>query len=718
MNFWAIVRFVIGRNQLRRCSKGSTASARCLALVTLLIGLGWLLCPTQAHAQAPRWTIPPGQETCVTSMLDPIGTDCERGDVRIQRFHIEAVFTCGKAIPVVVQLFHPDQCTDCTIRTARFAIKKGEPAPSDALVAAIAEQVKSRESEFRWEQPVSDGMGPPPEAPARFAWEWQSVAARSLIPWVLFAGLVVAWAWRRAGCWDKRDWFVAAGLFAVAACLRFAVPWVPANWYVDFAAPPEGSPMFGKGGFFQVSLLSYVLKAGGDRAVFATNSLLGAASASMAFLAAKCLTGTVRGAVAFGGLVATTPFFVRLSASDAPHVLVLFCFLLAALGVGTWLRGQSWIGISVAVAATLLAAPIRPDTAAGFWLLPWAVLWARGQSSQKQPKDRIAAWLLLCAALLGAVPWLLHVLGSSWHGEAFNFPDVGWLERIVLVVRRAAGVMAFWPTSLTEPLAPAVLKVGYVAGWVVLAVRREKRGMVFLALGLLGSSAAEVITNFGGSLENLAIGRYATLTAVVWMIPVAIALEAGARWVGERKGKRARMAAWVGAWLVVGGSSVPGYREISFYGQEYLFLREALPHEGTVVAIWGPSMKGGSDLDCCLAWPHLLLARSRPALQWYVVEPQRPDAREAVAAVARIPGAVVWYDGPLPGMTPQPFDGADANLMEAYLNNVRDLTRLLDDLGWNAPTREAVLEMAADDSLSSFRPGGGGGVKVGVRSRR
>lgn len=652
------------------------------------------------------------------SMLDPIGTDCRRGDVRIQRSHIEAVFTCGESTPVVVQLFHPDQCTDCTIGTARFGIKKGEPAPSDALLAALAEQVRSQESEFRWERPVSDGMGPPPEAPARFAWEWQSVAARSLIPWVLFAGLVVAWAWRTAGCWDKRDWLVAAGLFAVAACLRFAVPWVPANWYVDFAAPPEGSPMFGKGGFFQVSLLSHVLAAGGDRAVFATNSLLGAAAAGMAFLSARSLTGTMRGAVAFGGLVATTPFFVRLSASDAPHVLVLFCFLLATLGVGTWMRSRSWTGIAVAAAATLLAAPIRPDTTMGFWLLPWTILWMRGPSNQRQPKDRIAAWLLSCAALLGSVPWLLHILGSSWQGENFNFSDVGWLERIVLVLRRAAGVIAFWPKSLTEPLAPAVLKVGYIAGWVVLALDREKRSMVFLALGLLGASAAEVITNFGGSLENLAIGRYATLTAVVWMIPVAVAMDAGARWLGREKGKRARMAAWVIAWLVVCGSSVPGYREISFYGQEYLFLREALPQEGTVVAIWGPSMRGGSDLDCCLAWPHLLLARSRPALRWYVVEPQRPDAREAVADVARIPGRVVRYDGPLPGMVPHPFDGADVDASNAYLSNVRELTDALDDVGWNAPTRQAVLEMAADDSLSSFRPRAGGVVTVALRSRR
>lgn len=107
------------------------------------------------------------------------------------------------------------------------------------------------------------------------------------------------------------------------------------------------------------------------------------------------------------------------------------------------------------------------------------------------------------------------------------------------------------------------------------------------------------------------------------MIPVAIGIEACASWLAHKKGNRAVLAASIAAMLVASVTSLEGYRDLPFYAQEYRFLVDALLHEGTVVTIWGP---------------------------------------------------VVWYDGPLPRMRPNSFDGLDRSGSEAYLEKVRELS--------------------------------------------
>lgn len=153
----------------------------------------------------------------------------------------------------VVQLVHPETCADCSVRTVRFALRKGDPPPTDALLAALADRIRSQESTFLWGRVESGGMGPPPELPSRFTWTWQAAAAGSVVPWGLFAVLFAVWCSRQTWTVDTRDWILAGVLFASAAAIRFFVPLAPANWYADFAAPPGGA-MYGKGGFYQVSL--------------------------------------------------------------------------------------------------------------------------------------------------------------------------------------------------------------------------------------------------------------------------------------------------------------------------------------------------------------------------------------------------------------------------------------------------------------------------------
>jgi len=588
-------------------------------------------------------------------------------------------------------------------------------------MTALVDSIEAKEAVFRWKQSRADNMGPPPELAPRLTWQWQSVAAKSLVPWAGLALLVLIWAIGRARTWARRDYLVSAGVFAAAAALRWAVPWVPANWYTDFAAPPGELAMFGKGGFFQVSLLAALLSWGGERYVFAANVLLGSAVPAMLFLAARRLTKSFRAALTFAGLVTVVPFFARLSASDAPHVLILACFSLAVLATATWIHERSWLGVAVAAASILLVAPIRPDTYMGFWALPLLVLWARGSFRNFWKRDRLVVLILGLAAIVGGVPWFLHLVGQEGAGQRFNFPDVGALAMSRLVASRSFGVLTLWIADISEPLMPFVFRLGYAAGVLVLVLRSEKWNVSLLAVSLLVMSLPEIATNFGGSVENLAIGRYMSLTAVVWMIPVAVAIEAGLGWLARAKGPRFVWAGWSCCWLLGMGSSIPGYREISLYGQEYLFLKDALPRDGTMVALWGPSVAGVSDLDCCLALPSLLLARSRPNLRWLVIDPADDKAAEKVGAIKGIEGPVYWYDGTLARMVPKPFDASDLPACEAYLERARDLSSSVRAVGWEGPVQEDEVKMAPNDNLSLFRlreASGIGTVRIWQRAER
>jgi hypothetical protein len=484
--------------------------------------------------------------------------------------------------------------------------------------------------------------------------------------------------------------------------MRWLVPWAPANWYADYAAAPDGLPIYGKGGFFQVSLLAAVLSWGGEPLLFAFNALLGSVVAALLYLAAKLLSNSSRAALTLAGLVTVAPFFVRLSSSDAPHVLVLACFVLALLAVSTWIRGRSWLGLAVAAASTLLAAPIRPDAIMGFWALPLVVIWAGGNLQSVWKRDRGALLVLGLAALAGSVPWGVHVLGQG-GGQDFNFPDAGWMTILWLVASRAFGILTLWIADFSEPLMPWVFRIGYVAGWVVLILRRRTWDLSLLAFSLLVMSLPELAANFGGSLENLAIGRYMSLTAVVWMIPMAVAVEAAFGWIARARTQRLAWVAWTCCWLLAAGSSIRGYVEVPLYGQEHQFLREALPRDGTIVVLWGPSVAGVSDLNCCLALPSLLLARTRPRLRWLVVDPDDPEAVQKIASIERTHGTVFWYDGPLARMVPKSMEGIDQPACEAYLERARRLSEKVAAVGWDGPVGETEVTMDPGEKLSIFR---------------
>lgn len=636
------------------------------------------------------------------------GASCELSSTSIRGAHIEALFFCPPGGQATIELHHPDQCPRCVTHTERFALKTGKPEPPGALIRSLGAVLRQHEGAFNWQRPSRSGTArspeeaPPPGVIDALLWRWQTIAARSLLPWGALLVLVLVWAPGCRGVLSRKDLLLALGVLAGAAVLRCAVPWVPGNWYADFAAPPPCAPdLYGKGGFFRISLLSAVLSLRPDgRSLFVANVVVGSLAPALLYLACRVLTGATRPALLLAGLVAIVPFFVRLSATDSPHVLILACFCLAGLALATWVRLRRWTGLLVAAACVLLAGPARPDTYMGFWALLLVVVWVSPTLREAWRHHWPAVLIVGLALALAGLPLAMQAIDQHGFGQASNFPAVSPVAKAALVASRALTIVSLLPERSPAPLVPWVVHVLYLTGWLLLVLRRRLRALLLIGLGLLLMSLPQLATNFGGLVENLTIGRYMILTAVLWMVPVVVAVDAALGWVERWKGARLMWAAGLSVAGTVAISSVGAYCHTVFFQQEHVFLQRSLPRTGLLVAVWGPSVSGASDLNCCTALPHLLLARSRPGLRWLVIDPEDPKADAKLEELARATDPVYWYETPLARMSPTAPDPRLRSAFDAYLAKARRLTAAVSALGWTGPIAEFEATSNVEPTLS------------------
>jgi hypothetical protein len=96
--------------------------------------------------------IPPGQEELLSEMLGRGATlpgECTFRGGQADPRAIRASYTCAGG-EVIVELRHPDAAPADAVRTARFAIMERGGSPPPALIEALAQRIRSRETAFEW----------------------------------------------------------------------------------------------------------------------------------------------------------------------------------------------------------------------------------------------------------------------------------------------------------------------------------------------------------------------------------------------------------------------------------------------------------------------------------------------------------------------------------------------------------------------------------------
>jgi hypothetical protein len=96
--------------------------------------------------------IPPGQEELLVEMLGRsagLPDGCALTEGRTLRTVVRARYACELG-EVVLHLSHPSQAAEGATRTEQFGLAVHSGSTTAGLTAAIAAQVRARESEFEW----------------------------------------------------------------------------------------------------------------------------------------------------------------------------------------------------------------------------------------------------------------------------------------------------------------------------------------------------------------------------------------------------------------------------------------------------------------------------------------------------------------------------------------------------------------------------------------
>ncbi len=584
------------------------------------------------------YVIPPGQEKSFVALASPpASTGCELSGASIDRDHVDALYACG-ATKIVAKFVHPDAASPTSTVAGPFAIsfdREPPPALKTWLESSLAAP-DGPAAKWAWLAPqptpspstsISSSASPathgipvdPRSGP--IGMERRTDVTARVLPLVESAAsvacvgaLLVALIRLRL---SKLDRALALGVFAVALLLRLVVPRVPANFYTDLNT---GVANFSYNVEYRapLHLLLSVLHLPASSLLLA-NVLLGSASAALLYVGlrtldvaktepgerAKSILAPERVALAFSLLVATAPTFLRLSASDAAHIVGLAWLSAAVVLLGRSLQSTSaaWLG-ALACTCWLIGAARRELALAPLGLVGLAML-----SDAPKSKKGAASAAALLGTGLGAMLTPIVVLGVA-NVEIAASKD--W----------ALTYLRLLPTAATASFdgLPHVIRPGLVMFALGAILTRRPGLLVAYLIVFVSQTWIYAVSIFSSvmdhPLESWALARYALL----WLLVPLYFAAAGLTYAWSSLASRPRWMGYLAA-AVVGGIallSLPSAFRLHGYQHEYLFLRSALPQapgDVPLVVVW--QKNGGVDYCEALAAPHYgysELPRRRPIL--------------------------------------------------------------------------------------------------------
>jgi hypothetical protein len=409
-------------------------------------------------------------------------------------------------------------------------------------------------------------------------------------------------------------------LALTALAARLFVPAAPYNWYMSVQSLTSLQGVYTRLASY-IPLPARVLgfDAGlGFPALLALNLIAGVAAVLVIWRAARHFALSERGAFLLALSVAVVPTYALLSASEAPQITMLLLWGVAALAFAAVRDGRGGRRAhAVLIAATFAAAPIRLES----WLVfPSFVLLVGGTPAAWRGLLRewrrylpLAATLALGTAASLVYRWDLLV------GTTGGVGGLGTLLALILLLPPAAiglmnlGWVSFLPLIVALPAGYELVRGLRRRDWRALATN-------FVPPLLFGAPVAAGTAFF---IADLGTAAYFVLFMLLPLTVCARGIDhliAKFR-AGELLARRGRRIA-AGAMVPVAAVFflVLPYRFGYMFQDEFRFLSAQLPDDSpaTLAVIWDPSSEGG-DFDCCLAYPHPLIAARWPHLRMEVL---------------------------------------------------------------------------------------------------
>jgi len=411
-------------------------------------------------------------------------------------------------------------------------------------------------------------------------------------------------------------------LLIVAAATRLAVPQRPMHYYFGIANLPIGRYWFTKGSsYFPLPnrLITFDLGFGFDGLV-ALNLVLGIATVLLLWLTARWAGYGDKPATAFALLVATTPLYVRLSASDASNVMCLFLWACAALSFAAVRQRRGGAAAHLALfAATVAAFPIRLESAFG---MPSAALLAAGGVAGY--KEVLHDWRRFLAF------WIALVIGAvvalAYHTPTIAVPQTG----LATITPALLWGLPFRLSGFVSPVPPYFFPLFIPAAYLFhIATRLRNRDWLAVASTLIPVVFVSLPFLIGQEAIFVAMNEaaYNIIALMFYLMPAGQGLLEIARRLRERPPstwKRVAMAilAVPALWLFI---FLP-YRRTVVFQDELRFLQDHLPRErATIAVIWDPWATNKSDIwfsdyDQSLSLPYPPLLGDHTDLEWVILK--------------------------------------------------------------------------------------------------
>lgn len=453
------------------------------------------------------------------------------------------------------------------------------------------------------------------ESSAVLHWNWvphTAVDGVQLAGWLMLGMALVPFARPAANVLRDPELRSRVLLIAgLALAARLLVPLLPFNWYSGVSNVDLGAPIYSKDTTYMPWPNQWITFTLGFRGILLFNIAGNVLSAVLGWHVARRAGYGARVALAMGLLIALTPMYVRISASDSTHMLALPLWWLAAVAMQRLVLGDGGrIDQLMLFAVAMVTCPVRVE--AGLVLPSVAFFVARDLDGLRQVWATRRRWFPF------ALGWLLGMACSAMVQNASWQHRLGQFDVIIFTIQMIARAL-----FLVSPIPLGWIPLIYVLLiWYYLYQRRHDRGelaatvLPFLVFSIpYGYSATAITTELPATAYGVSINMFLLLAAAKGAALFYERLPVEAQRIPPRWRRPLGAVAVI---LVLASLLVP-YRRTYAYMEEYAFLVGALPrHKAKVLAIWDPAAPNG-DFDCCLALPYPTFVGDFPELEWQIL---------------------------------------------------------------------------------------------------
>ena len=402
---------------------------------------------------------------------------------------------------------------------------------------------------------------------------------------------------------------------AAALCARCVVPWLPFNWYSGVSNVDLGAPIYSKSTTYMPPLNQLITFTLGFRGILLFNIIVTTATAVLAWYVARRADYGERVAAFVGLGIALTPMYVRISASDSTHILVLPLWWLAAFSLQRLVKGEGGLGDQLTLLATFAAVfPIRIES--GLVMPSIAFFIARNVSGLREIWTARGRWWPLAVGFAVGLICSVSVLSQSWSYRIGTFSPVAFLFEMAMNLTFLANLPIGWiPTFY-------VILIWYYVYNTVLRRDYGELASVFLPVAIFSIPFAYASKSITGVLPSTAYRLTLDMFLLLTMAKGGALIFDRVRNRLQGAPLRLRQLVVVCAAVVFVGSIAPWYRMTYGYMEEFEFLDRALSTlprpDAKVLAIWDPTVEGG-DYDCCTALPYPTFVGDYPDVRWRIL---------------------------------------------------------------------------------------------------